>query len=214
MPKLHKILFPRLHKDALLLNERHNKAVQEINRLHSMESELDFKTKEIYRLREEIKIQKNIRKPTMADLMRECLGLLPIDFTTVAEDPSLEEKLQMSPDELEKCNKETGLPKDFLDTIDGAKRESYIAQLYTIWQLEVFPVMINYYINLQGNWTFKKAIDDTQIFAGRMSCNGIYLIKNKVKAGHDEYKDKSKPPEEFDEHELDEGFNLKNMTDK
>lgn len=216
LPKLHKFLFPRFHKESVFVADRYNDAVKEIERLKIQDriltdTQLELKEKviEIDKLRKILKV-----KPTMADLMRECLGLLPIDFTNVKTDSTLEERMQMSPEELEKCDKEIGLPVDFLDTLHKDKRETYIAQLYQIWNMEVFSVMIDYYINLQANWSFKKAVDDMQLFAGRLSCNGIYLIKNKTKAGHDEYKERSKPPEEFDEHELDEGFDISNLTNK
>lgn len=215
--KLHKFLFPRFHRESAFVADKYNDAVEEIARLHDIEKRLQSKEAEFQKVYYKMKAEEAkqfVPKPTMADLMRECLGILPINFTDVIEDPSLEEKVHMSPEELAKCDKETGMPKDFLDTVIKDKREIYISQLYQIWQMEVFPIMIDYYINLQGNWSFKKAIDDMQLFAGRLSCNGIYLIKNKVKAGFDEYKERSKPPEEFDEHELDEGFDISNLTKK
>lgn len=209
--KLHKLLFPRLAErlDALSRN-----FADEQQLVENYKKTCESYRQDIAKLQDSLREKNKKPKPTMADLMRECLGLLPLDFTNVMEDRTLEEKMHMSPDELAQCDKEVGLPKDFLDTVDKDKRETYIAQLYQIWQMEVFSVMIDYYINLQGNWSFKKAIDDMQLFAGRLSCNGIYLIKNKVKAGFDEYKERSKPPEEFDEHELDEGFDISNLTNK
>lgn len=214
LPKLHNYFFPIYAKKIAILKQ---KVGFQDGELASERIEL-IKTKEelkklYYRMKAE-EAKQFEKKPTMADLMRECLGLLPIDFTNVIESATPEEIARMSPEEVANSNKDIGLPKDFLDTLDPKMRETYIAQLYQIWNMEVFNVMCKHYIDLQGNWTLKKAVDDMQLFAGRMSINGIYLIKNKVKDGHDEYKERSKAPEEFDEHELDEGFDITNLTNK
>ncbi len=204
LPKLHKFLFPRFYKNALFMQEKYE----------DLQLKLDLMGLKLLEEKDKVIKLQSAPKPTMADLMRECLGVLPLNFTDVQEKTDEDEEARLTPEALLKRSQELGLPKDFLDTVDAVKREAYVAQLYQIWQFEVFPIMVDHYINLQGNWTLRKAIDDMQVFAGRMTVNGIYLIKNKVKSGHDEYKEKSKPPEEFDEHELDEGFNLDDLTSK
>ena len=214
LPKLHKFLFPRYHNEQVFLADRYNAAVEEITRLTGVEGKLFGKELECKKLHDRLESVEKKPKPTMADLMRECLGVLPMDFTHVVESLSAEEETRLTPQEIAARNNEIGLPKDFLDTLDPVKRDTYIAQLYQIWNMEVFSLMCDHYTNLQGNWTLRKALDDMQVFAGRMSINGIYLIRNKVRAGHDEYKERSKPPEEFDEHEMDEGFDISNLTKK
>lgn len=208
LPKLHKFLFPTQEEYARILSVRLSALEKSIDDIHK---ERDFV---IETHKKDLEKLNKLPRPTMADLMRESLGVLPLDFTHVIEKMNADEEARMDPEDIQKRNQELGLPKDFLDTVDVQKREMYIAQLYQIWQLEVFPLMVDHYLNLQGNWTVKKALDDMQVFAGRMTINGIYLIKNKVKSGHDEYKERSKPPDEFDEHELDEGFDISNITNK
>lgn len=153
---------------------------------------------DLTRAQNEIKIlEKELKKysippPTIADLMRANLGLEQIDFVNVDD---------------------KGHPPHFLNTELKETRDMYLAQLEQIWNLEVWHAMCKYHIDTQGNFSFREADGELQILAGRMSVNGISLLRNEVKKGHEEYADRSKPPEEFDEHELGEGI-INNIINK
>lgn len=137
--------------------------------VQSILNEKDKYSHEIFDLWKKVKSLENELEPyknrSVADVMKQELGILPIDFTNV----------------------HNGAPMDFLNIEDKIKRQQYVAQLAQIYELEVFPVMIHYFINLQGNYSFRTATTDLEIFAGRMTVNGISLIRNKVKEGHDEF---------------------------
>lgn len=142
------------------------------------------------RLEQKIKRETEIGelKPTMADLMRESLNLITIDFSSARED---------------------GLPRHFLDTDDKQKRSTYITQLASIWQMEGFQEMVKNHIDTQGNKSIRLAADDFQVWAGRFSINGISLIRNEVKAGYETWIEETKPKKDdpdFDPHQLDEGI--------
>lgn len=132
-------------------------------------------------LREEIskliRESTEVKTPTMADLMREILGSVIVDFINIEGD---------------------GLPKHFLNIEDIPKRTLYTAQLHEIWNLEVWKAMCDYYINLQGNFALRQADGELQILSARMTINGISLIQTEVNKGHLEYTERSKPPEDFD----------------
>lgn len=182
--QLHRFLFPRY-----------------TNRLTELLADTILLKTETYKLREvnkkldtELKVMKTTVTPSLADLMREVLGLEQLDFTNVVQSEDI---------------KTAGLPRHFLDTENKDKRAAYIAQLEEIYNTEVWHEMVKYHKNYQGNFSFRKALDDMQIFAGRMSVNGISLLQNDVQFGHDEYAERSKPPEEFDKFETTEGFTIK-----
>ena len=144
------------------------------------------KNEKIQRLNEEVDFLQSaldeIEEPkgTMADLTRENLGLITVDFV----------------------HQEKGVPNHFLNLPDGtdgkAKRDMYIGQLAQIYELEVWQAMIKNLIDTQGNYTLRIAKDDMEVFAGRMQISGISLVRDEVKNGYEEYMDRSKPKEEFD----------------
>ena len=140
------------------------------------------------KLKKEIEELKKKPEVSLADLMRDNLGLAVLDFNTVKED---------------------GIPPHFLDTDKKDLRELYINQLAQIYQLEVFHAMCKNHIDTQGNYSFRNADGDLQMLAGRMSVNGIRLIQKDVEKGFIEYQEGRKPPEEFDEFETTEGIIIK-----
>ncbi len=154
----------------------------------------------IRELQEEVERQKRLRmevidldksKPTMADLMREMLGLTHLNFSDVDKE---------------------GVPKHFLDT-EKETRKMYISQLAQIQQLDVWQVMIKNHIDTQGNYSFRTADGELQMLAGRMSVNGISLVRDEVKKGYDEYMEGRKPKEEFDEFEVGEGIIINKLDE-
>lgn len=175
--QLHKVLFPLHEKEIKYLRKT----------LEDRDDDLQAIQREIYLLRSKAK-QAIEAKPTMADLMRESLGVERLDFYNVDTE---------------------GVPTHFLNTENKELRNTYLAQLAQIWQLDVFEVMCKNHIDIQGNFSFRAADGELQILAGRMSVNGISLIRNEVKKGYDEFMERSKPPEEFDEFETTEGISIK-----
>lgn len=120
--------------------------------------------------------------PSMADLMREVLGITSLNIGVTETD---------------------GYPKHFLDTYTPAERDMLTAQLHQIQSLDVWKAMTKYHIDKQGNFIVKHADGDTQMLSGRMVIAGIRLIEDEVLAGHNEYLDRSKPPDEFDKFSVD-----------
>ena len=179
--KLHKMLFPSFHRDISywkecweeskdLRFETVKEKEQEVEQLKSKIADYAIKLNKI----------KERPVPSMADLMRENLKLVTVDFT----------------------HQEAGVPKHFLDLPDDehsrAKRKMYIAQLAQIQQLEVWPAMIQNLIDTQGNYSFRLALTPEEQFAGRMTVNGISLLQGEVKSGYDEYMEMVGPKEDFD----------------
>ncbi len=135
-----------------------------------------------------IKESEDKKKESLADLMRDNLKLTTLNFSNVEED---------------------GAPRHFLDLEDKSKRTQYVNELYQISQFEVFHVMCQNHIDTQGNFSLRNSENWEQDLAGRFSINGISLIRNEVKRAYEEYMERSKPPEEFDEFETTEGITIK-----
>ncbi len=168
--KLYRRLFPSKLKEfeairsswqqTVLLNVDSNRQIEELR------AKLFAKEQEV--------------KPTMADLMRDTLKLVTLDFVS----------------------QEKGVPRHFLDlgdTLDGKdKRNMYIAQLAQIHELEVWKALTQYLINAQGNYTLRVAPTDMEVFAGRMQISGIELVKGEVNNGYEEYMISVGPKEDFD----------------
>lgn len=181
---MHSFLFPRYQQKirAIVLEARRYKHQYHttVTLLEELQGEFDDRSAEVREIRE--MMDKLKVKPTIADLMNEILGFSNINFSNIESD---------------------GYPKHFLDTLIPAQREAYIAQLHQIHNLEVWKDMTDYHTNLQGNFIARHAEDDMQMFCGRMTINGISLLKADVDKGHLEYQDRSKPPDEFDPHSVE-----------
>ncbi len=177
--KLHKVLFPNFYIKIGDLN----KEIEETNELlHAVED--NAKRIAIEKAQLQTKLE---NQPTMADLMRENLGLVTLDFSNAQED---------------------GTPVHFLDLLSKDKRMQYINELHQIFQLEVWEVMCKNHIDTQGNFSFRKADGEIQNLAGRMSVNGISLLRNEVKKGHEEYVERSNPANKDYEKDDDEQFEV------
>lgn len=179
--KLHKFLFPEFNKK---LEELRGQVIDLVD--DREESQIRHQ-REQDELRHEVN-EKTMTQPLLADLMRENLGIVKINFSNVPED---------------------GIPNHFLDVEDQNKRTQYINELHQIFQFEVFHAMCQNHIDTQGNFSFRTADGELQMLAGRMTVNGISLIRNDVRKGHEEYMERSKPKEDFDEFETTEGIIIK-----
>lgn len=171
--KIHTVLFPS--KARLLENT--------INEKETLFRERNSVSNQLIIYKDALEKEKGKPKATLGDLMRENLGILPVSFSKT----------------------ETGgLPKHFLDTSNNkGLHDQYIAQLHQIWNLEVWHAMIENLIDAQGNYTLRHADGEVQILAGRMTINGLSLLRDEVYKGHIEYADRSKPPEEYDKFSVD-----------
>lgn len=161
--KIHRWLFPTSCEEVMTLRVRNAHLAKTAADLGKVIEELNSKP-----------------EVSMADLMRDSLKLITVDFV----------------------HQEKGVPNHFLntpDTTDGkALRDLYIGQLYQIGSLEVWDAMIKNVIDTQGNFTLRIAKDDMEVFSGRMMIAGVSLIRDEVKRGYDEYLERSKPKEDFD----------------
>lgn len=178
--QFHKIFYPSVEKQLAVLHD------QIIDLIDDREESQIRHQRELDKISHEAK-QNKLTQPALADLMRENLALVPINFSNVPED---------------------GIPKHFLDVDNKDKHTQYINELHQIFQLEVFNVMCQNHIDTQGNFSFRTADGELQMLAGRMSVNGISLIRNDVKKGHEEYVERSNPANKDYADDDDERFEV------
>lgn len=115
--------------------------------------------------------------PTPADLMRANLKLITVDSSTRN-------------------------PPDYLGDIeDDAERKSKIARVNDLWNNEMFHEIYRHLVNKQANFTLKEAVNDAEIFSGRMNINGVMLFRDEVERCHALFEDMVKP-EDFDANEV------------
>lgn len=183
--KLHKLLFPSFDLELFTLRDE---VIFNEEYIKNTNKVMDL-------LRKEKSVSK---EPTLSDLTKKFLNGYEIDFFNVkrSDDPE-----------------ENGYPNHFLNIEDKDKRSMYIGQLAQIQTLEVWPVMLQYHINTQGNFIARKAEGDIQMLCGRMTMNGVSLLRNEVQKGFEEYQEGRKPPEDFDEHEVSEGIIISNIIE-
>lgn len=186
--KLHRILFPRYENKvrSLVLEARNNKKDGDTKQTRI--NNLNILTRNQEEQIKSFKEKELMPKPSMADLMRDMLGATPIDFTDVESD---------------------GLPKHFLESVTEKQHEMYIAQLHQISEMEVWHAMVKHHFDTQGNYIIRVAPDELASTFSRGTFNGISLLKNDVERGHQEYIDRSKPPDDFDKFSVDLLPNLK-----
>lgn len=177
--KLHKVIFPQFHSSITRLENEKENRDIVIKDLSEQKRRMEMRL---------LAIEREPPEPALSDLMREIVGLTTLNFSNVTDD---------------------GSPRHFLDTDNKDKRSQYLTELHQIYQTEVWPVMCQNHIDTQGNFSFRTAESYDQMLAGRFSVNGISLLRNDVKRGHDEYMDRSKPPDDFDEFETTEGVIIK-----
>lgn len=145
------------------------------------------KTKEIEVLKQKVYIGQKDReywkelyeeKPTMADLMRDSLGLPMIDFINVDKD---------------------GEPPHYLHGLDEDKRAIFIGELSNIYRKPEFKAVINYWTNLFGNYAVRNADKDPQ--PGRYGINGVACIRKSFESAHKEFVAMNSPEEGKEEDE-------------
>jgi len=157
---IHRILFP-----------------SEASEIEDLQSNVTTTKEKLKKTKEERdKFKEKLKKPDYADLMRDNLGSLKIDFTAKST--------------------------DFLDGLPPEERDAKLALINDIYRNEGFHALCDFMINQQGNFTLKQAVNDTQIFAGRFNINGIMLLKKEVERCHLLHEERSKGEEEFNPHEI------------
>ncbi len=186
--KLFRLLFPQKHADLYFANRRietlSDRLDKSLDELSENFSTIDLLRARINRLEKELNALED--KPTMADLMREDLGIMTVDFFNT-----------------KKSGDEPWNPPHYLyDEQDEPTKKAMISELSMIYSTTVFKRMIEYHINSQGNFTLRKADGEHQILAGRMTINGISLIYQDVLSGYEAYQESRKPEEEFDKFDL------------
>lgn len=124
-------------------------------------------------------------KGTFADLMRENLGSLTIDFTADKKHP--DGSLSF---------------RDYLDGLPEEDRIQRITQANELWKNEMFNIICNHLINKQGNLAIKYAEDNTQVLGARMTINGFALFRKEVERCHGLFEELTNPKKDFDPHEV------------
>ncbi len=150
--------------------------------------------KTISDLNKEISILKEVPKPSMADLMRENLGVQRLNF-----------------------NYKDGIVPNFLAIINPIKRKTYINQLAICWQQEAFQELCKNFIDFHGNFAIRTSNTEQEDWAARMTINGICEVRDAVITAHEEYIEGSKPKEELTDDEkfgTTEGVPFKNDNDE
>lgn len=120
--------------------------------------------------------------PTLADLMRENLGLLQLDFKSVDANGNM--------------------ASFWSDELPEEVRKNRLARLSEVYHNEIFQEFCTYLINKQGNFTMRQAVNDSQIYAGRFSINGVSSVVKGITEASELHDELNKPPEEFDPHEV------------
>lgn len=116
-------------------------------------------------------------KPSMADLMRDSLGLPMINFANTDKD---------------------GYPPHYLEGLKPDERAVFVAELNNIYQKPEFHAVLEYWINAFGNHSIRKGKDEVD--PGRYSINGVAMIRKSLESAHQEILDAQKPDEKFDIH--------------
>ena len=116
-------------------------------------------------------------KPSIADVMRDALGSLVIDFTKTA---------------------------DYLDDekISQDERINRITQGEELWKNPMFHILCDHIMNEQGNFILRRAVSDSEIFTGRMTINGISLFKKEVERCHMLFQDMVQSKSDFNPYEV------------
>lgn len=142
------------------------------------ETELHVKrvSRETEHLRKILAQKESNPEPNMADLMRANLKSITVEASE-------------------------SNPPDYLGGIDEADKIQRIARVNDLWSNEMFHEIFRYLVNKQANYTLKEAVNDAQIFTGRMNINGMSLFKDEVERCHALFEDMTKP-EDFNPNEV------------
>ena len=93
--------------------------------------------------------------------------------------------------------------KDLLEEglTEKDKKELY-AQAHLLHNNKAFQKICEFLINKQGNFTVKEAVNDSQVFFGRATINGIELFKEEVERLEGLYLEGIQGEEKFDKNDL------------
>lgn len=115
-------------------------------------------------------------KATMADLMRESIGLPMLDFTDADG---------------------SGHPPLPYENLDTDRRKAYVANLQSVYATEEFQEMYRFMINLFANNSMLMDGDD-KIKNGRIAIVAMKAFMRKMEDAHAEFLKNNEKPEEFD----------------
>lgn len=132
------------------------------------------------RLDEVVELRKRLAvKPTIADLMRDSIGLPLIDYDGVDRD---------------------GYPPHPTEGMSKKARATFMGELSNIYNNEAFQSIMTYWINTFGNHAVRNVEHDPR--SGQFGINGIAMIRKELRKGYKEVLEASKPEEEVDQDEL------------
>lgn len=151
--KLFKILFPSKVEIIENLGKFDEIRVKAQNKCVDQEYE-------ILQLKKQLK-----QKPSLADLMRDSLGLPMVEFDNVDQE---------------------GMPPSYLDGLTDTERKNYVADLELIYNNKKFYQVVSYIINLFGNNSLRKATDENGK-NGKIAIVAIDTLMRKFKEAHDEH---------------------------
>ena len=121
-------------------------------------------------------------KPTMADLMRDNLGLPMLDYSNV--------------DAL-------GVPVHYLDRLTREERAMKVASLSNLHQNDTLQELFAHMKNVFGNHSVRNALNDAEKYSGMFSLNGVKMIENELETAHAEFMTNNKANKEyFDDQEI------------
>lgn len=129
----------------------------------------------IKQLERELVALKKEPTPTMADLMRDILGLPMVDFANVDSE---------------------GYPKHPADGMSKDERLAFMGELNRVYTNDAFKLLMEYWINMFGNHSVRNADKDAQ--PARFSINGIAMLRKELETAHHEVVEASKEDEKFD----------------
>ncbi len=118
----------------------------------------------------------------MENLMRRSLGLPYINFHDIEPD-----------------GKGNDNPPHYLKGLDDQARKAYVAELAQIYKNDKFQAVVNYHINVLGNFSLQKAKDE-DMRSGRIGIIALRGFRKEFEDANAEYQDTLKPEEEFDTH--------------
>ena len=115
-------------------------------------------------------------RPSMADLMRDSIGLPMIDFSNVNE---------------------YGRPPSYMSGLGEVERKNYIASLVAIYRDPKFQAVYNYVNNVLGNHTVQ-VFDDDKMKTGRYAIIGVKAFMKEFEKAISEHTTGVKSDEEWD----------------
>lgn len=88
------------------------------------------------------------------------------------------------------------------DNLSEKDKDELYANANLILNNNAFKKIKKHIINLQGNYSIKEAENMSQVAFGRATINGILLFNEELERLSALHKEKTKPEEDFDKHDL------------